>query len=332
MKLGPGDTARFCRSPDLALTGALLHGSDEGLVAARRRELVASVLGGEPDPLRLTRLDGSAVRRDPATLDTAMRTRGFFAGRAVVLVESATDALAPVLGEVLAGATAQDAFLVVSAGALGGRSELRRLFQTARHLIALEVPTAALSADEVETRLHELGLRAGLEEDAKRLLTAVGASLDRSCLDQLLETVATYSLNATAPLRADEIGLLSPIGLEAELDAFVDAVAAGRPEEVGPALRRVVAAGASAVTLLLGLERHFRGLMVAASGGGGRMPLWGARRDAAMHQLRAWRLARLELAARTLNETDARVRSVERVPALALVERCALRLAMMAEP
>jgi hypothetical protein len=32
-----------------------------------------------------------------------------------------------------------------------------------------------------------------------------------------------------------------------------------------------------------------------------------------------------------LYETDARIRSAERAPALALLERCAFRLAMMAE-
>lgn len=294
----------------------------------RRRDLVAALLGDNADPLRLTRLEASAVRRDPAALDDALRSRGFFAGRGVVSLEGATDALAPALGEILAGADRQDAFLVVSAGALSPRSELRRLFGTARHLIALEVRTEAPSANEIEARLAELGLRCGLEQEARHLLAALGHALDRASFDRLLECVAIFSLDAPAPLRAEDVRLLSPAGLEAEIDAFVDAVAAGRPEQVGPTLRRVVDAGASAVTLLLGLQRHFRSMMTAASGG----RVWGPRRDIVAAQARAWRTGRLEQAARMLYETDARVRSAERAPALALVERCALRLALMAEP
>lgn len=327
-----GDAAAFCRAPDRELAGALLHGADEGLVAMRRRELVAALLGPEADPLRLTRLEGAAVRRDPAALDDALRARGFFAGRGVVSLEGATDALAPALAGVLADAAPEDAFLVASAGTLKPSSELRRLFRTGRRLVELEVRAETPGGDEIEARLVELGLSCGLEEEARHLLAGLGASLDRVSFDRLLECVALYSLDAPAPLRAEDVRLLSPAGLDAEIDAFVDAVAAGRPEQVGPTLRRVVAAGASAVTLLLGLQRHFRGMLAAASGGAGRGPLWGARRDVAAAQARAWRPGRLEQAARMLYEADARVRSAERAPALALVERCALRLALMAQP
>lgn len=330
MKIAGGATAGFCRSPDLALSGALLHGPDEALVAMHRRELVGAVLGPHPDPLRLTRLEATAVRRDPAAADAALRTRGFFSGRALVLVEGATDAVAAALDQVLAGVTPEDGFLVVTAGALPSRSALRRLFEDARRLAALPVATEAPTVAEIEARLGELGLRSGLEDEAKARLAGLAVALDRACFDRLLESVAIYSLGAADPLRGEEIALLAPSGLDAAIDAFVDAVAGGRPESVGPALRRVVVAGASPVTLLLGLQRHFRQLIIADVGNG-RAPRWGAPRDAVLGQLRRWRRERLEVAARMLYETDARVRSAERVPALALVERCALRLAMMAE-
>ena len=328
MKLALGDAARFCRAPNLALSGVLLHGEDESLVAMRRRELVDAVLGANADPLRLTRLEAAVVRRDPAALDAALRARGFFAGRAVVLVDGATEAAAGALGQALEGATPDDAFVVVTAGRLGARSGLLRLFEAARHLAALPICEKAPTAEEVEARLGELGLRCGLEDDARARLAELAAALDRGCFDRLLENVAVYALAAAGPLTADEVARLGPSGLDAEIDAFVDAVAGGHAARVGPTLRRVAAAGATAVTLLLGLQRHFRQLLVAAAGSG---PLWGARRDAVRRQLGGWRRERLELAARLLYETDARVRSAERVPALALVERCALRLAMMVE-
>lgn len=329
MKLGAREAARFCRAPRLDLAGALVHGSDEGFVASCRRELVGAILGANPDPLRLTRLDPATVRRDPAALDAALRGRGFFAGRGVVLVEGATEALAGAIGETLGGLAGDDAFLVVTAGALPSRSNLRKLFEEARHLASLPVSAEAPTAEEIGARLAELGLRCGLEEDARAQLAALAQALDRAGFERVLENVALYSLDADRPLRSEEVALLGPGGLEAELDAFVDAVADGRAESVGPTLRRVTAAGANAVTLLLGLQRHFRQLL--AESGGGRGPVWGARREVARAQARRWRRDRLEAAARMLYEADARVRSAERVPALALVERCALRLAMMAD-
>ena len=330
MKLGTGATAGFCRAPDLALVGVLVHGADEGDVASCRRELVAGILGPNADPLRLTRMDATAIRRDPAALDTALRARSFFTGRGVVLVEGATEALAGALGQVLAGVTGDDAFLVVTAGSLPDRSGLRRLFEGGRHLASLPVVSAPPTLEEIEARLAELGLRSGLEEGARAQLGALAVAMDRACFDRFLESVAVYSLDADCPLRAEEVALLGPGGLDAEIDAFVDAVAGGRPENVGPALRRVVSAGAGAVTLLLGLQWHFRQMLIA-QGASGRAPLWAARRETIRAQLGRWRRERLELATRMLYETDGRVRSAERAPALALLERCALRLAMMAE-
>jgi DNA polymerase-3 subunit delta len=330
LKLGTGAAAGFCRAPDLALVGVLLHGADEGYVGSCRRELVAGILGPNANPLRLTRMDAAAVRREPAALDAALRARGFFSGRGVVLVEGATEALAGALEQVLGGVTGDDAFLVVTAGSLPERSGLRRLFEAGRHLASLAVVAAPPTAEEIEVRLAERGLQSGLEEGARVQLGAMALAMDRACFDRFLENLAIYSLDADCPLRAEEVALLGPGGLDAEMDAFVDAVAGGRPESVGPTLRRVVSAGAGAVTLLLGLQRHFRQMLIA-QGASGRAPLWGARRETIRAQLGRWRRDRLELAARMLYETDARIRSAERAPALALLERCAFRLAMMAE-
>jgi hypothetical protein len=66
------------------LAGALLHGPDAGLVALRRRQLVNFLTDG--DDLRLTRLEPGVAQKDPAGIDAALRARGFFPGRRVVLI------------------------------------------------------------------------------------------------------------------------------------------------------------------------------------------------------------------------------------------------------
>ena len=336
MKLAGAQAAAFCRSPDPALAGALLHGTDEGMVATRRRQLVDALLDG--DPMRLERLDPATVRRDPAALDAALRARGFFGGRGVVLVEGATDALAAVLEPPLSSAAPEDAFLLVTSGPLPAKSSLRRVFEGSKSLMGLHISEDLPAPAEIASRLSSLGAAAGFSDGAGDLLASLAAGMDAASFDRLLETVATYALGANRPLEAEDVAALAPSGLDAELDAFVAAVAGGRPEAIGPILRRVMAAGATPVGLLLGLQRHFRQLLLAASAEGGpeaglgriRPPLWGARRDTMRAELSRWRRDRLEAAARLLFEADARVRSADRVPALALVERCALRLAMMA--
>ncbi len=342
MKLSGRQAAAFCRSPDRGLAGALLYGPDEGAVAESRRALVEALLGADADPMQLSRMDAAAVRRDPAALDAALRARGFFAdpgaGRSVVLVEGATDTLVGALEPVLGEAAPEDAFVVVTAGALAGRSALRRLFEASKRLFSLGIYPEPLDAGEIGSRLGELGVTAGLSDGAKDALVSLAAGMDAAGFERYLETLASYALGANQPLQAADVAALAPSGLDAELDAFVAAVADGRAGAIGPLIRRVTASGATPVSLLLGLQRHFRQLLIAASADGGpdaglgrvRPPLWGPRRDAMRAQVAAWRRDRLELAGRLLFEADGRIRSAERVPALALVERCALRLAMMA--
>ena len=338
MKLSGRQAAGFCRAPDQSLAGALLYGPDEGTVTESRRALVETLLGPEPDPMRLERLDAAVVRRDPAALDAALRARGFFAGRGIVLVEGATEALAGPLETVLGESAPTDSFVVVTAGGLPARSALRRVFESAKRLIALAIYPEALDSAEIDARLTGLGVIAGTSDGARTALAALAGSMDAAGFERFLETLATYALGANQPLQAEDVAALAPSGLDAELDAFVTAVASGRAEAIGPLIRRVTASGANPVGLLIGLQRHFRQLLLAASTDGGpeaglgriKPPLWGPRRDAMRAQLNAWRRDRLEVAARLLFEADGRVRSAERVPALALVERCALRLAMMA--
>ena len=166
MKLSGVQAAAFCRSPDPALAGALLHGDDEGAVAACRRELVQTLLGGGADAMQIERLDAGAVRRDPAALDAALRARGFFGGRGVVLVEGATDTLAAALEPVLTGAEPGDAFLVVTAGSLPGKSSLRRLFEADKLLISLHDSRG--SCRSAGDRVTPLGVGGGGRSDGGR--------------------------------------------------------------------------------------------------------------------------------------------------------------------
>ncbi|MEM8578769.1 MAG: DNA polymerase III subunit delta, partial [Pseudomonadota bacterium] len=63
----------------------------------------------------------------------------------------------------------------------------------------------------------------------------------------------------------------------------------------------------------------------------GRPAIWGPNRDRMMGQARRWGPARLETALAVLTETDLALRSAgQTAPAMALVERALIRLAMLA--
>ncbi|HSF96857.1 MAG TPA: DNA polymerase III subunit delta [Thermohalobaculum sp.] len=336
MKLAGARAAAFCAQPDLGLKGALLHGPDGGLLALRRRELVEILTDG--DDLRLTRLDPGAAQKDAAEIDAALRAMGFFPGRRVVLIEGARDSLAGPLGQVMAECGPGDAFLVVTAEGLGARSALRRLFEGGRGLVSLGLYPDAPDAAEIAALLAAAGLRAGLTPEAARMLEGAAAGIDRGSLAQLVEKIAVHGLDRETALGTDELEQLLPAAADSELDRLVTAVADGQAAAVGPMIARLTASGAGPVAMLIAAERHFRQLLGLASAGDGidaalgrlRPPAFGARRSQLAAQARRWGPTRLETASRLLFQADRGLRAPGTRPDRALVERCLIRLAMMA--
>lgn len=336
MKLAGQPAARFCAKPDPALVGALLHGPDAGLLALRRGELVARLIEG--DDLRLTRLAGAEALKDPALIDDALRARGFFPGRRAVLVEGAKDGLAKPLAEVLTGIDREDAFLVVEAPGLGGRSPLRRLFESDRRLVALGLYPEPAGAEELRALLGQAGLTVGLEPEAEAELVAAAQDLDAGAVRQLVGTIALYGLEHDRPLDRDEVAGLLPLAGDSGLDRLVAAVAEGRVAEVGPLIARLSASGITPAGVLIATGRHFRQLLGVAVAGRSaeeaiqriRPPLYGPRRDALLRQARAWGAPRLERAVRLVFEADRTLRSPGQRPDRAMAERTLIRLAMMA--
>src|SRR5205823_9108670 len=82
------------------------------------------------DTFLVAELPAAALTADPARLADETAQISLMGGRRVVRVRDAGDAVAAIFGRFLAGAPG-DAFVVVEAGDLPGRSSLRRAFDEA---------------------------------------------------------------------------------------------------------------------------------------------------------------------------------------------------------
>ena len=60
-----------------------------------------------------------------------------------------------------------------------------------------------------------------------------------------------------------------------------------------------------------------------------RPPVFGPRRDRMLRQAQAWGMFNLEKAIGILTDTDLMLRSASRAPAMAVIERALIRLAML---
>ncbi|MEZ5777448.1 MAG: DNA polymerase III subunit delta [Paracoccaceae bacterium] len=337
MKLSGPAALRFFAKPESDRAGLLIYGADAMRVALRRQEVISALIGPEGEgEMRLTRIAGGDLRKDPALVADAMRAQGFFPGARVAFVEDAGDAAAPVLVAALADWAVGDAMLVVTAGSLGKGSALRKAFEGHPNAYAVGIYDDPPSRDEIEATLAKAGLT-GIGREAMTDLLALARDLDPGDFRQTVEKIALYKFGDTAPLSPADIAACAPATIEAEVDDVLHAAAEQCCDEIGPLMRRLEGQGVNPVTLSIAALRHFRTLHAAASSPGGpaegiarmRPPVFGPRRDRMLKQAQGWGMHRLETALGLLVDTDLTLRSSSRAPAMAVMERTLIRLAML---
>ncbi|MEO0486515.1 MAG: DNA polymerase III subunit delta [Pseudomonadota bacterium] len=339
MKLPPRSAAGYFARPDTSKAGILIYGADAMRVALKRQQLITALVGpdGESE-MRLTRMSGGELRKEPSLIVDAIKAVGFFPGDRAVFVEEATDSAAKPLAAALNDWAPGDAHIVVTAGQLTARSALRKAFEAHPNAYAAGIYDDPPSREEIESTLRQAGLGA-LDRDVMDLLAGLSRALDPGDFAQTVEKLALYKLGDTSPVTAEDIDACAPLSVEAGVDDLINIVAEGRAAELGPMMRRLEAQGVTAVTLCIQAARHFRGLHSAAADPGGaaqgigrlRPPVYGPRRDRMLRQAQAWGMYKLESALQDLVQTDLKLRSAAQTsPAMALMERTLIRVAMRA--
>lgn len=338
MKLSPREAEGYFARPDADKCGLLIYGADSMRVALKRQQMLAALLGPNADEeMRLTRMPGSDLRKDPAQLLDAVKAVGFFPGQRAVFVEDANDSAAPAVLAALEEWQAGDAQIVVTAGQLKATSKLRKGFEGHRNAYATGIYDDPPSRAEIERILNNAQIR-DVPSDSMSALTDIANDIGPGDFSRMIEKLALYKFNDSSALSLEDIEAVAPQSTEAALDDVLNVVAEGRSAEIGPLLRRLQSQGTNAVTLCIGATRHFRTLYAVAADPGGpgqgigrlRPPVYGKRRDRILRQAQNWGAVRLQSALQLLTDTDLKLRSAgQTAPALAVMERALIRLAML---
>jgi DNA polymerase-3 subunit delta len=305
-------------------------------VALKRAALVEALVG--PDAaaeMRLTRLAGGDLRRDPAALGDAVKATGFFPGPRVVLVDEAADGAAPAVKAALEDWRTGDACIVVTAGGLGAGSALRKAFEAAKTAVAIGIYSDPPGREEVEAALAAAGL-AMPDRETMADVEALAGSLDPGDFAQFLEKLALYKRGDTAPMAAADLAACAPPAAEAEVDAVLGLAADGDARGLAAAFRTMGGRG-NPTGLTIAAGRYFRTLYAAACAAEdadqalarARPPVFGPRRSRMAAQARALGPERLEAALGLIMEAELALRSSRPVPGVALVERLFVRIAML---
>ncbi len=339
MKLGAREAAGYFKKPDPRRTGLLIYGSDAMRVALKRQDVIKALIGPNGDEeMRLARMPGAELRKDPAKLLDAVKAVSFFPGPRVAFVEDANDTAAPAILAALQDWSEGDAQIIVTAGQLKATSKIRKAFEGHKNAYAAGIYDDPPSQAEIEAMLSEGGL-GNISRDAMTDLVALSRALGPGDLRQTVEKLSLYKLGDGSEVSSDDVEACAPASTEAALDDVLNVVAEAKMGEIGPLLTKLKAQGVQPVGLVIGATRHFKALYAAKSDPGGasqgisrlRPPVFGPRRDRMLRQAQGWDMRRLEEGLSVLIDTDLQLRSAgQTAPQMALVERALIRLSALA--
>ncbi|SMO68397.1 DNA polymerase III subunit delta [Ruegeria faecimaris] len=340
MKLSPREAEGYFARPDAGKAGLLIYGSDAMRVALKRQQVLSALLGeGAEEEMRLTRMPGGDLRGEPALLLDAVKAVGFFPGPRAVFVEDATDVAAPAIITAFEDWATGDAQIIVTAGQLKPSSKIRKAFESHPAAYAVGIYDDPPSRAEVERVLAQAGVN-NIPPDAMSAITELATAISPGDFTQTIEKLSLYKRGDDTELALEDIEACAPSSTEAALDDVLNVVAEGRAGEISPLIRRLQSQGTNAVSLCIGATRHFRTLYACAADPGGaaqgvgklRPPVYGKRRDRILRQAQGWGAPKLQTALTVLTDTDLSLRSAgQTAPAMALVERAMIRLAMLAK-
>lgn len=314
MKLKASEIERFVSEPNPAAQLIVIYGPDQGLVRDRSNRLARTVLEDLSDPFRLTDLNDSDIKADPARLADEAAAISMMGGRRVVRVRNAGDSLTKTITAFL-DAPVGDALILIDAGDLGPRSSLRKAAEGAKNAAA--IPCYADDARTLENVIRERLGSAGLRcaPDAFVYLSSHLGS-DRGITLQELDKLVLYmGSDHDGQVGLDDVRACIGDSAATRLDEIVDAAAGGDFQALDSALAKAAEADTAPVAILIAMIRHMTQvhLVVGQMERGGdrdallrslRPPLHFKRQGAMKRQCALWNRPRAERALSLLADAD----------------------------
>jgi DNA polymerase-3 subunit delta len=303
VKVKEAQISRALDNPDGVVRLYLLYGPDDSGSRALAARLDRA-MGADAERIDL---DGSTLKDDPARLADEAASISLFGGRRYIRVTGG-DECTPAVIALLQAHIAGDPVVLI-AGALKPTSSLLKV--TLHDPSVLGCASFKPEGGNFDELAISLGRAFGLRltgPTARRLAT--DCLNDRAILERELEKIALYLDAAPDRPRDADTNVLEAIGAglgEANTTSLIDAVLAGRLQNLGAELISVAEGGAGVIPVLRGLSRRLMllarlrvdvengqsvGSVMASAG----KSLFYKEKDAVTAQLQRWDTKRLRTA------------------------------------
>ncbi len=197
----------------------LVHGSDEGLTDERCKAIVHKVLGENPDPLRLVRLEGELVAREPGALADEAYAVPMFGGSRAIWIDAQGRDLLPALDPLFARPPC-DCTIVVKAAQIQKGNALRAAFEETSNGASVECfsDRSKVLAPLIENQAQEAGI--AIAPDARAALLGLQGADRRSTRGEVQKLIL-YA-RGRRRIEARDIEAIVSCAAPAALDDLID--------------------------------------------------------------------------------------------------------------
>jgi DNA polymerase-3 subunit delta len=257
MKLTFRQIEPFVKSPDPAARVILVYGPDDGLMRERAKTMARSVVADLNDPFNAVTLSNAQLVDDPARLHDEASAFSMMGGARLIRVEDADDKITPLIKAYLEAPSAQN-LVILEAGELGPRSNLRSLVEKAKNAAAVPcyVEDERDLTGVIRDTLAQNDFRISPDAAAWLAGAVVG---NRQRARSEIEKLMVYMGDARAIGIDDVQACCGEAGVKS-FDDLVYATAGANPQAALTAFDFLVAEGTVMVTILRTLQNHFRRL------------------------------------------------------------------------
>ncbi len=228
----------------------LVHGLDEGLAHERVKAIIRGRIGEDSDPMRLVRLDGDAVARDPGALADEAYAISMFGGERAIWIDAQGRDLMPAL-EPLFARPLTDCTIVIKAGQLKKGTGLRAAFESSAARASIECYPDDSSTLEslIDGEARAAGL--AIAPDARAALAhMVGA--DRRTTRGEIAKLMLYA-RGQSQITTEDIEAIVADAAPSNLDQVIDDALFGDLHAVEASLSRFFHEGGEADYLMIRL-------------------------------------------------------------------------------
>jgi len=231
----------------------LVHGQDEGLAHERVKTIVRNLIGRDPDPLRLVRLEGDAVAREPGGLADEAYAVPMFGGARAIWIDAQGRDLLPAL-EPLFARPPTDCTIVVKAGQLKKGTGLRAAVEGSP--IGVSIECYSDDRDALASLIDSEASAAGLSiaPDARAALVAlIGA--DRQTTRGEISKLMLYARGKSL-ITAEDVEAIVSDAAPSHLDVLIDQALLGDPPAVEASAMRFFHEGGDPDHLMMRLVQR----------------------------------------------------------------------------